>query len=92
MGCVEKRKKKRWGNDGAGGLAHMWRERRKGKKERERKKGRLVRCRYDNSLAKLLVILERERERERPRKSRFAGREGGKKASFRLSVGWRGLR
>ena len=42
MGCVEKRKKKRWGNDGAGGLAHMWRERRKGKKERERKKEREV--------------------------------------------------
>jgi len=33
---VLKKEKKGWGNDGAGGLAYMWRERKKGK---ERKGG-----------------------------------------------------
>jgi len=52
-----------------------------GKKEREGKKGRLVRCRYDNSLAKLLVILEREREREASQKP-VRGEGGRKKSEF----------
>ena len=52
-----------------------------GKKEREGKKGRLVRCRYDNSLAKLLVILEREREREREASQKPVRREGERKKS-----------